>query len=152
MTACEEMVPLILRSAEDAIDAPGRERLATHLKDCAACREALVEQIEVRQLLAQVPLPDVSNGFAARVREQVMPTAGWLGLLDWRTWTLGLAPVAAVLCLLAIYTGREASNAASTSTVITTWAQGSNGHTAKVLDPTADLDSVISSEMGEAKQ
>lgn len=152
MTACEEMVPLILRSAEDALDAPARERLATHLKDCGACREALLEQIEVRQLLAQVPFPDVSNRFAARVREQVMPTAGWIGLLNWRTWTLGLAPVAAMLCLLAMYTGREVSNSASTSTVITTWAQGSNGPTARVLDPSADLESVISSEMGEAKR
>jgi hypothetical protein len=151
MTACEEMLPLILRNAEDALDEPGRVRLATHVKACATCREALAAQTEIRQLLVQVPFPEVSGGFAVRVRAQAMPSAGWLGLLNWRTWTLGLAPVAAMLCLLAIYAGREGSNAASTSTVITTWAQGSNGHTAKMLDPTADLDSVFASAMGEAK-
>src|SRR5262249_13795163 len=52
-------------------------------------------------LRALTPAP-VSADFLARVNARIDGTAGWLGLADFRAWTLGLVPAAAALVLLAI--------------------------------------------------
>ena len=60
------------------------------------------DQEAVAALLGAMPAAPVSVGFLARVNRRIDDTAGWLGLADFRAWTLGLVPAAAVLVILAL--------------------------------------------------
>lgn len=60
------------------------------------------EQEAVAALLRETPRATVSADFLARVNARIDETAGWLGLADFRVWTLGLVPAAAALVLVAI--------------------------------------------------
>jgi hypothetical protein len=44
----------------------------------------------------------VSPDFLARVNARIDETAGWLGLADFRVWTLRLVPAAAAIAVIAI--------------------------------------------------
>lgn len=59
------------------------------------------DQEAVAAVLREMPAATVSAGFLARVNQRIDETAGWLGLTDFRAWTLGLVPAAAALVLLA---------------------------------------------------
>ena len=61
------------------------------------------EQDVVAAILRSTPPPDVRSGFVARVNARIDldARAGWLGLADFRLWTLRLAPAAAALVLVA---------------------------------------------------
>jgi hypothetical protein len=61
------------------------------------------EQDEVAAILKSVPPPDVRGDFVARVNARIDATAGWLGLADFRLWTLRLAPAAAALGLIGVF-------------------------------------------------
>ena len=101
MSACESMVGLILASVEGALDPSSRARLEAHAATCAGCRRALDEQAAVKRMLAGLPAVEVSRGFAARVRERVEQRPWWMPAGNWRLWTLRLAPIAALLTILA---------------------------------------------------
>jgi hypothetical protein len=60
------------------------------------------DQKLVASVLASMPPPDVPADFVSRVNARIDQTAGWLGLADFRLWTLRLAPVAAALGLIAV--------------------------------------------------
>lgn len=64
--------------------------------------------------------PDVSPGFLAGVNARIDAAEGWLGVADFRVWTLRLAPIAAVLAMLALFGGSTSSSSATTSTTSTT--------------------------------
>lgn len=103
---CELAEPLLARAADGTLDAEGSRRLARHLEGCADCREALAAQRAVRSVLAGRPAADVRPGFAARVMAHLPDpergaAAGWLDALNWRAWTLRLAPVAGALFVAA---------------------------------------------------
>ncbi len=100
MTFCQSMARSILESVEGTIGREDRERLTAHVTECAACRAALAEQVAVKQWLMELPWPDVSPGFAARVRMRLTDTPAWLEVANWRGWTLRLAPLAALLLVL----------------------------------------------------
>ena len=57
---------------------------------------------EVAAVLASAPAPEVSASFVARVNARIDAEAGagWLGLLDYRVWTLRLAPIAVAIALI----------------------------------------------------
>jgi anti-sigma factor RsiW len=95
------MVGLILASVEGALDPSSRARLEAHAATCAGCRRALDEQAAVKRMLADLPPVEVSRGFAARVRERVEARPWWMPAGNWRLWTLRLAPIAALLTILA---------------------------------------------------
>lgn len=103
---CRDAEQLISREADAAaLTEKERARLDVHLKSCAGCRAALDDQRHVARLLhARVEAP-VRPGFAAKVAarliEQDEPAESILDLANWRAWTVGLAPVAAALVLLA---------------------------------------------------
>jgi hypothetical protein len=61
------------------------------------------EQDLVARILRSTPTPDVGPGFVARVNARIdaEKEEGWLGLADFRLWTLRLAPAAAALGLIA---------------------------------------------------
>ena len=58
----------------------------------------------VAATLASAPPPEVSPAFLARVNARIDEDdqAGWFGLLDFRAWTLRLAPVAAAIAIVAL--------------------------------------------------
>lgn len=67
------------------------------------------DQDLVAATLASVPPPEVSPHFLARVNARIDADAvapgqdgGWLGLADFRAWTLRLAPLAAAVALIAL--------------------------------------------------
>jgi len=60
------------------------------------------DQDSIAALLRETPAAPVSSNFLARVNERIDETAGWLGLTDFRAWTLGLVPAAVALMLVAI--------------------------------------------------
>ena len=60
------------------------------------------DQALVASILASMPPPRVSADFVSRVNARIDETAGWLGLADFRVWTLRLAPVAAALAVIAV--------------------------------------------------
>lgn len=60
------------------------------------------DQEAVAAVLRATPPAAVSADFLARVNARIDEAAGWLGLADFRAWTLGLVPAAAVLVLLAL--------------------------------------------------
>ena len=61
--------------------------------------------------------PDVSADFLSRVNARIDETAGWIGLADFRVWTLRLAPAAAAVALLAVLWPGASSSASPSSTV-----------------------------------
>jgi len=60
------------------------------------------DQEAVAAVLRAMPLAPVSADFLARVNARIDDAAGWIGLADFRVWTLGLVPAAAVLVVLAL--------------------------------------------------
>jgi hypothetical protein len=63
------------------------------------------DQDLVATALASAPPAEVSPAFLARVNARIDAEAdgGWLGVADFRSWTLRLAPVALALALLAVW-------------------------------------------------
>jgi hypothetical protein len=60
------------------------------------------DQDAVAAVLRALPPAPVSADFLARVNARIDEAAGWLGLANFRAWTLGLVPAAAALVLLAL--------------------------------------------------
>ena len=98
---CAAFESLLVRAADDSLDAAEHARLDAHLSTCAACRQALADQRAVRDaLVARPPLrarPEFS--FAVMRAIESEREGSWLYLLDFRQWTWRLAPVAAALSL-----------------------------------------------------
>jgi len=61
------------------------------------------EQELVAAVLRSMPPADADGGFVARVNARIDDAPGWLGLADFRAWTLGLAPAACALALVAVF-------------------------------------------------
>jgi hypothetical protein len=119
------MVGLILASVEGRLDPASRAALDAHAAGCAGCRRALDEQAAVKRMLADLPPVAVSRGFAARVRERVEQRPWWMPAGNWRLWTLRLAPIAAVLTILAWLPLRaDVSGTLTTSSTSPTTAAG----------------------------
>lgn len=151
MAGCEDMVALVLGAAEGTLGAADRDRLAAHLQQCEACRAALENQRVVRTTLSQVGFPAVSPGFAARVRDRVAPRPTWVELTNWRAWSLRLAPIAALLILLASWSTR-ADAPQQFSSQLQSWAAGSESTANALLDPDADAQSLIQAAFGEPRR
>jgi hypothetical protein len=82
------------------------------------------DQDLVAAVLASRPASEVPANFLSRVNARIDETAGWLGLADFRAWTLGLVPAAAVVALLAVlWPGAAASAPASAPVTPTVQAQ-----------------------------
>lgn len=73
-------------------------------------------QLIVETILRSVPAPDVRADFVSRVNARIDATAGWLGVADFRFWTLRLAPAAVALALLAALLSAPASVSTAEST------------------------------------
>jgi hypothetical protein len=84
------------------------------------------EQEFVAAVLRSMPPPEVRGDFVARVNARIDETAGWLGLADFRAWTLRLAPVAAALAIVALLWHAPASSSSSSTATVSTDAAASS--------------------------
>jgi len=131
--SCDTWLPMLLVAAEDRLDeldVTDRDRLATHLARCADCRDALDEQRAVRAALTTRNDAPVPVGFATRVAAHVTVDASWIDMLQWRTWSFRLAPLAVGLLLVAAVTTQSAFTADETtglSDLAEVWAFGGQG-------------------------
>jgi anti-sigma factor RsiW len=163
MTDCAEIRTLLVRAVDDTLDAAGREMLSAHVVSCESCRRTLAAQRAVRQALAELPMASVTADFAARVRERV--SARWVDVFDFRVWTLRLAPVAALLALLAVLPARGASTASdgtseTASALLDSWRASQLGtsatgtesgasHMQLLLNPDADPHALLAAALEE---
>jgi hypothetical protein len=91
-------------------EADGREGIATHLNECAACRQELAQIDAVFAALDTVPIPDPHQDFPDRMWRQISPR---LPAKRPRWWQTLVAPrrvlafaTVGVLLLLAFFLGR----------------------------------------------
>jgi predicted anti-sigma-YlaC factor YlaD len=156
---CNDAQLLIARYVDDeqAVSPADRGRLKTHLAECAGCRAVLDAQRDVAVLLRgrleTVPRPGLLARVAARIdaadraREpggQVVWEDGWLGLANWRAWTVGLAPIAVAL-FVAAYAGigGASSSGALQTTVPSTLEEWTTGAAPAALHADAGGEALI---------
>ena len=128
---CQQAEPLLARAADGTLAAERSAVLGRHLAACADCRNALDAQRAMREALAGRPDTRVPLGFAARVmanlpEREIVSAAGWLDALNWRAWTLRLAPVAGALFVGAVLGLGQAADVAEAgamefSDLVTAW-------------------------------
>ena len=111
MTTCDDVRGTLARLADRESEGVVRANVEAHLAVCASCREAFDAQRQVALALRARPASPARPEFAAAVRARL--EAGWIGLADWRQWTLRLAPVAAALVLAAWLLGAPAPQTAT---------------------------------------
>ncbi|HSC28390.1 MAG TPA: hypothetical protein VLD67_14010 [Vicinamibacterales bacterium] len=147
MTSCDEAVRALVRAA-DSLEPSLPAELEAHLSTCASCRETLEDQRIVSQVLRARPADTVSSLFPVRLAARLDETAGWFDLADWRAWTFRLAPIAAVLALVALLT----SDTAASSLTLQEWTMSGADSSAELLwQPDASTESVLESMFpGEA--
>ncbi|MXZ72106.1 MAG: zf-HC2 domain-containing protein [Acidobacteria bacterium] len=122
---CEQAESLLVRAAEGTLDTKRQAALDLHVAGCAACRGELDAQRSARALLAARPDAAVRPGFATRVMANLpaqdpagaldaaaVAGGAWLDLLNWRAWTIRLAPVATTLAVAATLGFGSATNGA----------------------------------------
>ena len=98
---CDDVERAVIARAAGRLDPAGAERLAAHLDGCAACREAAAGQDDVAAVLSARPDAVPPLGFATRVMARLDAPPTWLDVIDWRRWTVRLAPAAAALLVVA---------------------------------------------------
>jgi len=96
--SCDEAGALMRQALGD--DGAAAPSLGTHLAGCPACAEAWDAQHAVRALLASREPEALPAGFAARLEAALDDLDPWWTRVDWRWWTILVAPVAAVLLLM----------------------------------------------------
>jgi hypothetical protein len=79
----------------------------------------------VAEVLRSRPPAAAPAGFADRVSARLASESGWLGVADWRWWTLGAAPAAAALLVVAVVLGAGSADSTVNLTSATeAWASG----------------------------
>ncbi len=98
---CDDVERTVMQRAAGRLDPAGVERLEAHLGDCPTCREAADSQQDVAAILSARPDAAAPFGFATRVMAHLDRPPTWLDVINWRRWTMRLAPVAASLLVVA---------------------------------------------------
>jgi anti-sigma factor RsiW len=115
---CPTAEPLIARYVDDpeALGAGERQQLEGHLAICEACRVVLESQRHVARMLHARPQLPIPAGFSARLAARLdAEPRGWLGLANWRAWTVALAPVAGGIVLAGWLGGFAGTQTSSTA-------------------------------------
>jgi len=143
---------LLARAADGALSDAEQRDVQAHLEGCAACREALDAQRLVARALVARAAVEPTAGFASRVSARLdAQQRGILDLANWRAWTVGLAPVAAALVVVAYLgigtttTSETVTTTASDTATFESWASASAGMTpaAVFLQPSASSDQLL---------
>ena len=98
---CDDVERAVMDREAGRLDPAGAQRLEAHLDTCPACREAAAGQDGVAAVLSARPDAGPPLGFATRVMAHLDSPPTWLDVINWRRWTVRLAPVAAALLVVA---------------------------------------------------
>jgi anti-sigma factor RsiW len=122
---CDDAERAVMRRAAGRLDPAGVQRLEAHLDGCPACREAAGSQQEVAAILSARPDAAPPLGFATRVMAHLDSPPTWLDVINWRRWTVRLAPVAAVLLVVAAvgFGPADAVEPIEFSDLVTDWVE-----------------------------
>ena len=122
---CDDVERAVIARAAGRLDPAAAERLEAHLDGCAACREAAGSQDAVAAVLSARPAAALPLGFATRVMARLDGPPTWLDVINWRRWTVRLAPVAAGLLVAAAVGLRpaEAVEPIEFSDLVTDWVE-----------------------------
>jgi hypothetical protein len=128
--SCDEAQALMGQALGDGHGGAAPPPLAAHVAGCPACAEAWQVQRSVHALLASREPDPLPAGFSARLDAAIDELQPWWAQLDWRWWTLRLAPVTAVLLLLAgsaavLETASSSSGEASSTVSTALWDETS---------------------------
>jgi hypothetical protein len=94
--------------------------VASHIASCEACREQVDAQIVARRALVARPIAPVRD-LSAAIRAALEAERPWIERLNWRRFSLRVAPIAAALTLVALFLVRTAdTTAAAVDTASTT--------------------------------
>jgi Putative zinc-finger len=154
---CHDAEPLIARYADDeaSLAEDAREQLRAHLTACAACRTALEEQRDtaafLRARLATLPLPGLVARVSARIDRETHVDGRigrqgddpWLGVVNWRAWTVGLVPVAAALIVAAYIDSGGAQSTTVSQTVPAMVYEWISADAPAAVQPSASGDALI---------
>ena len=122
---CDDVERAVIARAAGRLDAAGLQRLEAHLAGCAACREAAGSQVDVAAVLSARPDAPPPLAFATRVMAHLDGPPTWLDVINWRRWTVRLAPVAAALLVAAAVGLRPAAavEPIEFSDLVTDWVE-----------------------------
>jgi anti-sigma factor RsiW len=151
---CTDAQPLIARYADDeqALAANARAELEAHFASCAACRTALEEQRDVAGLLRGRLETTPQPGFVARVSARIdgrepgsqgAGEPGWLGIANWRAWTVGLAPIAAALFVAAYIDIRSTTSNGTVPAAAASFEEWTTASAPAALQSSATGDALI---------
>jgi anti-sigma factor RsiW len=150
---CRDIESCVAAKADGSIDGDRERLLDAHLAECDHCRRALADQVRVHEALAATPTARPPADFTARVNARIDDSEGWLGLADFRAWTLRLAPVAAAVVLIAML-WRPATPAAApappAAASATTFSPASIADWERDVSPNALLEAALRHVPGEA--
>ena len=120
---CDDAERAVIARAAGRLDPAGARRLEAHLDGCPACRGAAADQDDVAAVLSARPDAAPPLGFATRVMARLDAPPTWLDVIDWRRWTVRLAPAAAALLVVAAVGLRpaEAVEPIEFSDLVTGW-------------------------------
>ena len=140
MFSCDDAQRLMARAADSST---GDERFDAHLASCEACRAMLDGQRQIARMLRERDAAGAVPGFASRLSARLDGESadGFFDVIDWRTWTVGLAPMAAAF-MLAAYLGvgagttvETADTTAAAETSLDVWGGSGDGRAAVLLQP-----------------
>jgi predicted anti-sigma-YlaC factor YlaD len=99
----------IVQAADNALAPDARRDVDAHLAACDTCRALFTAQREARALLMARPIVPVRD-LSAGIRRTLEAERPWIDRLNinWRVWSLRVAPIAAVLVILATVAVRNA--------------------------------------------
>jgi len=143
--ACIDRVPgLVLGWLDGPLSRDTRAELESHLVQCERCRRLVANQEMARQAVRTLPMPEVSLDFSARVRQRTAGPLAWLDVANWRAWTLGALPAAALLALI-LWQPLQADASSSMTAVLDYWGRGatSDREMQMILDPDTSAGAVL---------
>ncbi|MBP6715893.1 MAG: zf-HC2 domain-containing protein [Acidobacteria bacterium] len=133
MTMSHNFEHQIAQAADDALAPELRRELDAHLATCDACRALLADQRDARALLMARPIVPVRD-LSAAIRATLEAEQPWIDRLNinWRMWSLRVAPVATALAIVAVVLVRSGDVATTTPTTDPTVASTTSDSTDSV--------------------
>jgi anti-sigma factor RsiW len=144
---CIDRMPgLVLGWIDGTLSQETRVQLEAHLRTCDRCRRLVANQEIARLAVRSLPMPTVSPAFAARVRRRTGGPIAWLDVANWKVWTLGMMPAAALIAL-AMWLPIQREPSWSMTAVLDYWGRGatSDQEMQMLLDPSADAGAMLDS-------
>lgn len=102
--------------------------VAAHVASCDDCRAQVDAQVAARRALLARPIAPVRD-LSAAIRAKLDAEQPWIERLNWRRLSLRVAPIAAVLTLLALVIVQAADPAAARTADTTTANTSTTDHT-----------------------